>query len=304
MVKPKKRSGIIPGLIFAIVMVGVFLLGSIFSVKIFMKLISGDKDQTLYTYFGQYPQTLVAGTDLTDAIISAEYDENGISEVDGVRYQRVARNDAENTSYDWGEDEYHYFKFEDILWRVLENDDKTALLISEDILDSCFMATEAVDTTWESSIARSYLNGYDDFSGENKSFISKAFSERQQRALLKRTATGGTAEDFITLLSITDAENPEFSFTALGGDVNIRRTARNTTFACAMGAPSFNGTDAEGNPAINGHWTLTDMGNNAGYFAYVSDDGTVTSEGADCVSKKAGIRPVIYVDLNLLEKYQ
>ena len=77
MVKPKKRSGIIPGLIFAIVMVGVFLLGSIFSVKIFMKLISRDKDQTLYTYFGQYPQTLVAGTDLTDAIISAEYDENG-----------------------------------------------------------------------------------------------------------------------------------------------------------------------------------------------------------------------------------
>ena len=45
--------------------------------------------------FGMYPQTQITGTELTDAIINADYDSTtGDAVVDGVTYRRMSRDDA------------------------------------------------------------------------------------------------------------------------------------------------------------------------------------------------------------------
>lgn len=42
-----------------------------------------------YIYFGSYPQTEVAGDDLTDAIKNASYNASGDATVNGVKYRRI-----------------------------------------------------------------------------------------------------------------------------------------------------------------------------------------------------------------------
>jgi len=88
-------------------------------------------------YFGSYPQTEITGKDLTNDIINADYYGNEAS-VNGTRYLRVTYKDVTyriNNSYKWNwekeqeENPYHYFRYEPISWRVLNEDNGTLLLV-------------------------------------------------------------------------------------------------------------------------------------------------------------------------------
>lgn len=78
-----------------------------------------------YVYFGSYPQTEVTGTALTSAITGASYDANGDAWINGTKYRRINKSDANGSStsdgfFSWnGDNDYHYFKWERIRWRVL-----------------------------------------------------------------------------------------------------------------------------------------------------------------------------------------
>lgn len=85
-----------------------------------------------YVYFGNYPQTKMSDDELTADIINADYDENDDAFVNGKKIRRMNRLDANYWSrttsegfFDWKsvEDEYVYFKYEPIKWRVLQNEE-------------------------------------------------------------------------------------------------------------------------------------------------------------------------------------
>ena len=93
-----------------------------------------DKTDFSYVYFGNYPQTEVMGSTLTEAITGASYDANGDAWVNGTKYRRISKSD---TNYDgcFGDSAYRYFRWEQIKWRVLENDGSALFVMADKGLD-------------------------------------------------------------------------------------------------------------------------------------------------------------------------
>lgn len=131
---------------------------------------------------GEYPQSEVTGSALTDEIINAVYDENGDAVVNGTRYHRVAREDItypvnEGTEgYQVWTDgvEYRYFIYEPLRWRVLDDHDGRMLLLSELIIDCRYYHETPESVTWEMSDLYGWLNGY---------FLETAFSQEEKDSI-------------------------------------------------------------------------------------------------------------------------
>ena len=173
-----------------------------------------------YVYFGSYPQREITGDELTEDIVNAQY-VSGVAVVAGEKYCRVAKEDADYTVYEyadnllqdndglkyageeerekywqqqvnrmqmymynWGTENYHYFKYEPIKWRVSSRDG--------DKLELCAMS--ALDTRrywysrtpysgmlrncgWGSSTVRQWLNS------EQDGFFNRAFDVKEQAVI-------------------------------------------------------------------------------------------------------------------------
>ena len=131
---------------------------------------------------GEYPQSEVVGSSLTDAIINASYDENGDALVDGTRYHRVSREDVtypvneDTEGYQAWKDgvEYRYFIYEPLRWRILDDHDGRMLLLSELIIDCRYYHETQESVTWEMSDLYGWLNGY---------FLETAFSPEEKESI-------------------------------------------------------------------------------------------------------------------------
>lgn len=131
---------------------------------------------------GEYPQSEVVGSSLTDAIINASYDENGDALVDGTRYHRVSREDVtysvnEGTEgYTAWKDgvEYRYFIYEPLRWRILDDHDGRMLLLSELVIDCRYYHETQESVAWEMSDLYGWLNGY---------FLETAFSPEEKESI-------------------------------------------------------------------------------------------------------------------------
>lgn len=100
-----------------------------------------------YVYFGSYPQTEVAGEELTSAITGASYDADGDAWVNGTKYRRISKSDT-NYNGNFGDSAYRYFKWERIKWRVLQNDGKTLFVVADKGLDCKDYNEEYASVTW------------------------------------------------------------------------------------------------------------------------------------------------------------
>lgn len=140
-----------------------------------------------YMAFGEYPQSEVTGRALTDEIVHADYDANGDAWIDGIRYRRVsydqvtyhAADDMEG--YDtWknGED-YRYFVYEPLNWRILEETDDRILLLSDQVIDCRYYHNTAEAAAWQASDLFRWLNGY---------FLDTALGEEAE--MLEETPIG------------------------------------------------------------------------------------------------------------------
>lgn len=130
--------------------------------------------------FGMYPQTQITGTELTDAIINADYDSTtGDAVVDGVTYRRMSRDDATSViNYPSGEG-YRYFKWEPVKWKVLEVSDDDIFVMAEQTLDcQKYDSSKYSSVTWETSTLRKWLN---------EQFIGQAFSAKEQNLSNRQT---------------------------------------------------------------------------------------------------------------------
>lgn len=197
-----------------------------------------------YIYFGSYPQTEVAGDDLTDAIKNASYDANGDATVDGEKYHRIytRRYPAGTLNESDGTDEYFYYKWEPIRWKVLQKTEDALFVMADKGLDYIPYHTAETTVTWDKSWIRDFLNsentdtlydsgsyiknnyfsysfylcengneGYRHYLKDDKqekvhSFYMTAFDDAQRAAI---TAQGN---DKLFLLSAEDVKNASYGF--------------------------------------------------------------------------------------------
>ena len=128
-----------------------------------------------YVYFGNYPQTEVTGEELTDEIVGADYDGNGDAVVEGVRYRRISKDDT-NSTQNFGDSDYRYFKWERIKWRVLQKNEDTLFIMADSGLECKRYNNFNANTTWESCTIRNWLNN---------NFYHTAFSVEEQGSIVE-----------------------------------------------------------------------------------------------------------------------
>ncbi len=296
-------------------------------------------------WFGSYPQAEVipSGVEYTaldeslrwegDVIVSdsvysalqnaSGWDANNDITLNGAKYRRMKEGDATYTDtssysnyYQWSSStDYHYFKYEPIKWRVLHTDGNQALLLSDVALDDQEYHTEYESVTWETSTARSWLNGYGAGSNKQsvdysrKNFIGSAFTASEQEAIVNSslenadsieygTSGGNNTTDEVFLLSESDVWNTDtaesYGFVKNKSTYDEARRCKGSTYAKAMGMWSSTSTDYAG----NGYWWLRSPGYYSGYAMYVLHDGWVGDSGHDVYIDNDGIRPALNLNLS------
>lgn len=281
-----------------------------------------DTDTTTwdYVYYGSYPSSEVTGTALTEAIEKAEYDVNDVAVVDGVKYKRLSADTAKYTParslrtkegefYSWGEEEFHYFKFEPIKWRVLEvkEDSETGkeelLLFSDKALDcGSYLEMDNHKMNWYISNMRSWLNEYPGTMNGNGTdyktfggFLSMAFTEEEQAAMIAKpvitednlfwgTSVNGMPGDFVGeseysdklfFLSAKEATNESYGFAPDEMTPSKTRQLKMTDYAFANGGWAGTEGDLQGNC----WWMLRTPGDHERKVALGYRDGRVYMEG-------------------------
>lgn len=187
-------------------------------------------------WFGSYPQSEVKSSDEVYANLqSATWDANDDAAVAGQRYRRMRRSATDN---------YRYFKYEPIKWRVLSVNGNTALVISDAGLDCQPYNWNDVSVTWDTCSVRSWLNGYDGSKNEpgidysSKCFAKTAFTDDDMGAIQKVDVPGNEANDWIFILSeseVWESTATPFGFSSNSGINDEARRCKPTDYSKASG---------------------------------------------------------------------
>ena len=262
---------------------------------------TGKNDGTDYTdwnyiYFGSYPQTEVTGTALTSAITGASYDSNGDTWIDGTKYRRISKSDTHSSDY-FGNSAYRYFKWEQIKWRVLQNDGSTLFVLADKGLDCKSYNEKYTSITWENCTLRDWLNSF---------FYNMAFSDEEKRAVVEKTLInddnpkygsdgGNKTNDKIYLLSLGEITESAYGFCNDFNTDSVSRRVQASDYAHIRGA----GVNS-GEYAGNCWWWLRSPGFGSGSATYVIGAGYVSTEGDDvCDSLDAdAVVPALHINLS------
>ena len=228
-------------------------------------------------WFGNYPQSEVLNSDPIFNILQEElnWDSNGDVIVDGNKYRRIKKSDSAAA------DEYRYFKYEPVKWRVLSVDGTHALLLSDVILDKQRYHTVDENVTWEISTIRSWLNGYDSSSNRqgidyrNNNFIDTVFTAEEKSSIAETTLINENSIDYGTaggdntverlfFLSETEVYTDTAKSYGFGSSDNISDEARKSEIS--------NYAERADSTA---YWWLRSPGRSSNSAAYVSSHGYV-----------------------------
>jgi len=212
---------------------------------------SGDGGQTppkpCYTrdgeliYFGSYPCSVKMQS---VTIPESEADKLNPKGSDGALYRRQLEQPYGGNSFPYSSGsrpvygEINYFKYEKLQWRVLEEKEGYALLISTRVIDCRAVGNSG--NNYENSDIREWLNG---------GFISMAFSSEEQTVLTQTEVDNGAQStgypdnpyacnntlDLVWLPSHADITNPEFGFSADLTATDGNKQMRPTDYAMARG---------------------------------------------------------------------
>lgn len=306
-----------------------------------IKEASAFEDQDTITWdciwFGSYPKSEVTSEDSVYTTLqnSSEW-ENGELTVDGIMYRRLNGYDVticrgtfpdytsvqpgRRGTYQWtNKEEYHYFRYEPIKWRVLQVENNKALLLADGIVDCKAYGLWTDAQVWENSFLRSWLNGY---SGETNlekkdctedNFIHRAFNRKEQKAIFTThvlnednieygTDGGNDTDDKIFFLSEREATNKEYGFDSSDNREDLARRAREevvTMYARVMGTSWSTSTggyteDQEIKAAL---WFLRSPANGPGTVRVVYERGFIKKDSVPNVLG-VGVRPAICLDLS------
>ncbi len=290
--------------------------------------------------FGTYPQTeiipapshavdeyavqkddFLVDPDLYAALQQADWNDDE-TEIDGIRYCRLGRDAAVDGSeesaghYRWGQDdEWHYFRYDPVKWRVIGLDEGKAFLMADKLLDCQPYHTETGPVTWEMSTVRSWLNGLDasentakiDYQG--KGFLDKAFSEEERAAILPTmvenrpnahygTDCGHDTNDHIFLLSNDEVFGSDIAagngFYASTGKDDPAKRFKSTMYAKCRGAwwSPVNGYRG------NSFWFMRTNGYTQESVTYICDFGYIYQRGTISTCEDAGLLPAMWISLD------
>ncbi|MCM1161029.1 MAG: DUF6273 domain-containing protein [Roseburia sp.] len=264
-----------------------------------------------YAYFGSYPQSEVKDSAIIAAI------ENAISIsgtevnadvgidvwVDGVKYRRISESDTNYSGY-FGNSQYRYFKWEKLKWKVLQNDGSTLFVAADKAIDCKNYNDESINTTWETSTIRNWLNN---------SFYGTAFSSSEQNAIVAQNVVnednpdygteygaegGNNTNDKIYLLSIGEVENETYGFYSDYSTNSASRWVQPSNYARARGTYTYNSSYTGEND--NCWWWLRSPGSGSHCAAYVDNCGYVSRNGSDVHSDygSVGVCPALHINLS------
>ena len=283
-------------------------------------------------YFGSYPQKEVVrdeasyeaiddsysnfstdaieDTDLFEKLENSDgWDSKNEITLHGEKYRRMKKSDAtkyedyeSDRYYKWKDsDNWHYFKYEPIKWRVLKIDGTQALLLADRVLDNQRYHEMGNNGNWEKSSIRSWLNGYEQNGAKidyrEKNFINDAFSAEERTAIVTTTLEDGqNTKDRIFLLSWKEVD---WSKQALSlGFINDDRIedeakkCKSTTYAKAMGSFSSQWEGSVGKCS----WWLRSTGEDE-ETDYVQSSGSGGCSEIMDSSDDVGVRPAINLNI-------
>lgn len=297
-------------------------------------------------WFGSYPQTEIVDKPETSGIYqmdwkkesdyevnaslydtlknATQWDNNGVITINGKKYRRLKKSEATAYSsgsgnYNWDSEDYHYFRYDKIKWRVLNNSGNKIFLLADKILDDQKYNTILTETTWSTSTVRSWLNGYDSSSNSygsdysNDNFLDNAFTLSEQKAIITTevinkdniqysTPGGENSQDKIFLLSESEVSTDQGSNYGFTSDCDLTdesRMCKSSTYAKAMGVWTYYVSIGNG----NGRWLLRSPGVYQDAITYVHYNGYLDTDGAYVYADSYGIRPTLVLDSSYSSYY-
>ena len=236
--------------------------------------------------FGRYPQREITSDEpqLLEALNSASDGSSRVT-IDGIEYiEECGR----------------WFESGPIRWRVLQVEDDSLLLMSDQILDCVPYNDEYIDCTWEDSYIRRWLNSGDD------PFISKAFTEEEQEVLITSdvrnadnhyfgTVCGNDTRDKVFILSEEEVFSSNravlYGFHPSDSVGDMGRRLLPTDYAVAQGAWVSSSDETAG----IGFWILRTNGYTRDNVVYVGEKGYLYNRGIPVTCADAGVVPVIRI---------
>ncbi len=180
-----------------------------------------------------------------------------------------------------------------ILWRVLSVDGDHAFVMSDQVLDCLKYNDAEEEVTWENSTIRKWMN---------ETFLSEAFSSEEQEAICNTnvknennseydTDGGKDTIDKVFLLSEKEVTTQAYGFQT-ENKIDAAKIASKTDFADMRNHKT--GSESLGTAT----WWLRSAGESQKTAMNVSSS---LSKYGVMVNVKAGIRPVMYIDLSKAE---
>ncbi len=232
----------------------------------------------------------IVDSDLYNSLENATWTDNETI-IAGEKYRRISIydatdyiEDADSDCFQWKDEEYHYFKYQPIKWRILSVNDTEALVIADKALDCQQYNDARAEVTWEICTLRTYLN---------EKYYSLAFGSEEQSAIYTQTN-----DDKIIVLSEEEEYDTEISPARSIGtgknDLSMRenRMIKSTTYAKAMGA--WCSALDEGNC----YWWLRSTGDATSFARTVDPQGSIPLLGGFVDDLGYGVRPAMTIDLS------
>ena len=229
------------------------------------------------------------------------------TEIGGKRYHRLNGAGAVTCStnrehhYRWGDtEEWHYFAYAPIKWRILKKTGDKAVLLADRMPDTCPFNDSYNDTSWSECSLRRWLNG---------AFLGRAFTEQERGAIEETdvknapnyyfgTDCGPDTKDRVFVLSESETfSSPlavEYGFSDSDSGNDPARRFRSTLYAKCRGAwwspvEGYRGTS---------FWFMRSVGYTKANVVYVGESGDTYNRGIVVTCNDAAVLPAITLDLS------
>lgn len=238
-------------------------------------------------WFGTYPQREVTGSDLTDSIKDADYNELNDATVEGMRYRRLKCND-----------DYRYFLYEPIKWRVLETKDGKAFLLSDILLDEHDYEYVAQFLNGYIEPAMLYTNG---ISAGIDNFKDTAFNSNEQEAIITEDIDSDRATPIFSLERSDLSKQHGFTHTYWGGLCNEWMRTQISHYARV-----WINRDCENNPDQRYYysWWMNTVAEGTNVYVVSSNGDVSTEDYTAYYTHNKGIRPALWLDLDNASVWQ